>query len=203
MVRPAVAMCWCLLALLFAVPAWAAPGDLDPSFSGDGRVSLPAAGSFVTRALALAPDGSIVIAGASCAPDPATADATCLREGATSFRLARLTRDGGLDSEFGDGGFVTTPVGAGRSQAFDVLVLPSGAIVAGGVARDADGRDALALVRYDDRGALDPAFGRGGIVVQRVGSGFSAVTALARGPGGTIVAAGQSEGRLLVARFTA
>src|SRR3954451_14669264 len=152
MVRAAVALWWCVSALLAGGTAPAPPGDLDPSFSGDGRVSLPAAGSFVTRALALAPDGSIVIAGASCAPDPATADATCLREGDASFRLARLTRDGGLDSEFGDGGFVTTPVGAGRSQAFDVVVLPSGGIVAAGVARDADGRDALALVRYDERG---------------------------------------------------
>ena len=72
--------------------AAAAPGDLDPTFSGDGRVSLAAAGSFVARAVALQDDGRIVVAGASCDPDPATGDATCLREGASSFRIARLTR---------------------------------------------------------------------------------------------------------------
>src|SRR6478672_9496561 len=124
--------------------AKAAAGDLDPAFSGDGQVSLAGAGSFVARAVAIAPDGRIVVAGSSCQPDPVTADGTCLDDGAASFRLARLTADGGLDPEFGDNGLVTTPIGAGRSQALDLLVLPSGAIVAGGAARDAGGHDVLA-----------------------------------------------------------
>lgn len=181
--------------------ATAAAGDLDPTFSGDGKVALPSIGSFVPRAMALQPDGRIVVAGASCEPDPISQDGTCLADGASSFRIARLTPDGGLDPEFGDKGLVTTPVGSGRSQALDVLVLPSGAILAAGAARDADGNDVLALARYDARGALDLSFGTGGISLQRVGTTFSAIADIAPGPGTTIYAAGQAESRMMLARF--
>ncbi|MEA2293442.1 MAG: hypothetical protein QOE86_1081 [Solirubrobacteraceae bacterium] len=183
--------------------ALAGAGDLDPAFSGDGRVSLPGAGPFVPRALAIQPDGRIVAAGSSCQPAAASGDATCLTDGDASFRLARLTPDGGVDPEFGDNGLVTTPIGSGRSQALDVLVEPSGAIVAGGAARDAQGQDVLALARYDARGALDPTFGIGGIVLQPVGTGFAAIADIAAGPGGTILVTGQAGQRMLVARFTA
>jgi uncharacterized delta-60 repeat protein len=192
------------LAACLVVPAGAgaAPGELDPSFSGDGRVALTGAGSFVVRAIAVQPDGRIVVAGSFCEPAAGSEDATCLSDGAANIRLARLTPDGGLDPEFGDNGLVTTPVGSGRSQALDVVVLPSGAILAGGTARDGEGRDVLALVRYDARGALDPAFGSGGIALQRVGDGFAAIGDLAPGPNGTLLVTGQAGTQLLVARFT-
>jgi hypothetical protein len=49
-------------ALLWAVPAQAAPGDLDPSFGGDGTVTLDVAEE-QGNAVALAPDGDIVVVG--------------------------------------------------------------------------------------------------------------------------------------------
>ena len=61
-------------------------------------------------------------------PAPAGRRATP-RSGSSATRA-----DGGLDTDFGAGGMVTTAVGAGRSQAFDVVVRPDGTIVAGGVA---------------------------------------------------------------------
>src|SRR3954467_7321318 len=112
-----------------ASPAAAAPGDLDTSFSGDGRVStLTSPDTFVARAVAVQPDGRVVVAGYSCDTG------TCGPTGDSSFRLLRYTAGGGRDAEFGQGGMVTPPIGAGRSQAFDVLVRPDGEIVAGGVA---------------------------------------------------------------------
>src|SRR5215204_4669249 len=112
-----------------AAPAAAAPGDLDPSFSNDGRVStLTSPDTFVARAVAIQPDGRIVVAGYSCDTG------TCGPTGDSSFRLVRYTPDGGLDTDFGARGMVTTAVGAGRSQAFDVAVRPGGRIIAGGVA---------------------------------------------------------------------
>ena len=52
---------------LAAAPAAAAPGELDPSFSNDGRVStLTSPDPFVARAVAVQPDGRIVVAGYSC-----------------------------------------------------------------------------------------------------------------------------------------
>src|SRR5919199_6172786 len=135
----AIAAALAALALV-AAPAAAAPGDLDPSFSGDGRVStLSSPDTFVARAVAVQPDGRIVVAGYSCDTG------TCGPTGDSSFRLVRYTADGGLDTDFGQGGMVTTAIGAGRSQAFDVVVRPDGDIVAGGGAgAGARGRGPLA-----------------------------------------------------------
>lgn len=173
------------------VPARAAAGDLDPSFSGDGKVSLIAEGTFVARGLALQGDGRIVAAGYACDPGD-SASGVCTIDGDSSFRVARLTADGGLDPEFGNGGTVTTSVGSARSQAFDVLVQPDGRIVVGGTARDADGRDAFALVRYDAGGQVDRGFADQGVALTPIGIGFSAVADLATQADGAIVAAGQA-----------
>src|SRR3954451_19600918 len=111
---------------LAAAPATAAPGDLDPSFSGDGRAStLASRDTFVARAVAVQPDGRIVVAGYSCDTG------TCGPTGNSSFRLLRYAADGGLDTGFASGGMVTPALGAGRPQAFDVVVRPDGRIVAG------------------------------------------------------------------------
>lgn len=189
-----------------APSARAAAGDPDPAFSDDGRVALLSAGPFVARAVALQANGRILVGGAWCDPG-ASGDATCLADGDSSFRLARLTADGGLDSEFGDRGFVTTQIGSGRSQAFDVLALDDGSIVAGGVAHEG-GHDVFALARYDQRGALDRSFGDNGVVLAPVGRDFAAIGDLAAGPDGTIYASGQAvdpngQARTAVARFTA
>ena len=171
-----------------APPAAAAPGDLDASFSGDGRVStLTSPDTFVARAVAIQPDGRIVVAGYSCDTG------TCGPTGDSSFRLVRYTRDGGLDTDFGQGGMVTTPVGAGRSQAFDVLVRPGGTIVAGGVASaDAGDPGSFALVGYKANGMLDRSFGSGGRVITRVGTGFDAISDLVPGMGDHFTAVGQA-----------
>lgn len=195
-----------VLASLVTGPAAAAPGDLDRSFGGDGRVALLGAGAFVARAVAIDKQDRIVVGGYSCAPVPG-GDGTCLADGDSSFRIARLTPDGGLDPEFGTNGLVTTPVGEARSQALDVVIDPDGRIVVGGVAR-IGGRDAFALVRYLPDGSLDPGFGaRNGIALSPAGSAFASLGAIELGPGGTIVGAGQAvdvadRRRMVLARFT-
>jgi uncharacterized delta-60 repeat protein len=185
--------------------AGAAPGDLDPSFGGDGRLALPAAGAFVPRAVAVDASRRIVIAGYLCNPGPSH-DATCLADGDSSFRLARLTPDGGLDAEFGDSGFVTTPLGDGRSQALDLTLDRQGRIIAAGVARQGD-RDVFALARYRPDGRLDPSFGGGGVALDAAGSSYASLGDVALGPDSTLLAAGQAvdgEGRprMAIARFT-
>jgi uncharacterized delta-60 repeat protein len=197
------------VAALLAVPtaARAAAGDPDGAFSGDGRFELAPGGGFVARGVAIQPDGRIVVAGYSCVPG-ASGDGTCAADGQSSFRLVRLTAGGDLDPTFGQGGMVTTPVGSIRSQAFDVLVAPDGRIVAGGAARNDAGRDVLALARYDASGRLDRSFDGDGVALHQVGSGFTAIAALAAGPSGSIIAAGQAadaqgRGRMAVARVRA
>jgi uncharacterized delta-60 repeat protein len=196
-----------VIALTACPTARGAAGDLDPGFAADGRVAFPAAGAFVARAVAIDGAGRIVVAGYACEPDPVSSDGTCLADGNSSFRLARLTPDGGLDPEFGANGFVTTPVGTGRSQALDLQLLPDGAIIAGGVAT-VGGSDVFALVRYTADGAVDPGFGDNGVVLQPIGEDYAAVADVTAGPGSTIIAAGQAvdaggQPRMAVARFTA
>ncbi len=193
-----------LAAVVLAQPAGAVPGDLDSTFAGDGRLAVPALGPFVARAVAIDAKDRIVVAGYLC---EASADATCLEDGNTNVRIARLTPDGGLDAEFGDNGIVTTAMGDGRSQAFDVLVQRDGRIVTGGVARRG-GRDVFALARYRTDGGLDPTFGDGGIVLLPVGSRYASIGDIERGPGGSIFVAGQAVDaagvpRIAIARVTA
>ncbi len=193
-----------VLAAVLAAPAQAAPGDLDPSFGSDGRVAVPALGSFTPRAVAIDRADRIVVAGYRC---DGNEDGTCLDGGDTSFRVARLTPDGGLDPEFGDGGIVTTTVGSGRSQALDVLVQADGRIVAAGVARRG-GRDVFALVRYTVGGAVDPSFGSNGIALLSAGSSYAQAGDIEPGPAGTLLLAGQAVDaagvpRIAVARVTA
>jgi len=174
---------------LAAAPAAAAPGDLDPSFSNDGRVAtLASPDTFVARAVAVQGDGRIVVAGYSCDTG------TCGPTGDSSFRLARFTADGGLDTGFGDGGIVTTAIGSGRSQAYDVLLLPDGRIVAGGVASvDALDPGSFALAGYLPNGRLDQGFGAGGRLLSRVGAGFDAISDLVASSPDRVVAIGQAQ----------
>jgi hypothetical protein len=100
-----------LSALLLAppVPALAAPGDLDPSFDGDGKVLTDFRGFDFTRALVAQPDHKLVAAG------------TFFFGRATRVALARYNPDGSLDRSFGGDGRVRPNFG-GQSDA-TALVL--------------------------------------------------------------------------------
>ena len=99
-----------LAALAVGASAWAAPGDLDPSFGQDGRVQVQTnpgclrgcvefGGSYAV-AVALQPDGGIVLGGRNDyigAPVPYS-------ERTPPGALVRLSLNGTLDTSFGDTG---------------------------------------------------------------------------------------------------
>src|SRR5207248_1356029 len=97
------------------------------------------------RALAMAiqPNGKIVTAG--WATDPSTRR--------WDFMAARYNLDGTLDTTFGKGGVVLTPIGRLDSLAFAIAIQPDGKIVVGGYSEyyGAMQQDYLegALVRYN------------------------------------------------------
>jgi len=139
-----------LSALLLAlpVPALAAPGDLDPSFDGDGLVLTDFGGFESAGALVLQPDGKLVAAGYSATID------------GSGFALARYKPDGSLDRRFGDAGRVVTDLG--RHDFPIALVLqPDGKLVLLGATTGAR----TTLVRYSPDGQLDASFGINGVVV--------------------------------------
>lgn len=165
----------------FAVVRLTLDGELDTSF-GQGGIAIVDRGSFETPyALALQPDGGIVVAGQGVCD---------LRE---CFLLARLLPDGRLDAAFGQGGMVGT-VFPGGSVARDVAVAPDGKIVAVGYRRKyGDSLDELrfAVARYRPDGSLDRSFSRDGRVSIDFGYGNDFANAVAVRRDGGIVAVGE------------
>lgn len=165
--------------LLACGVALAAAGDLDPSFDGpssdgNGKVILEQAGG--ASAVAVHPDGGLVVAGAS----------------SEGIFVVRLKSDGNLDGSFGGGdGVVTTNIQAagGYGGKPDVVVRPDGKIVVAGTS----GYE-VALVRYNSNGTLDKNFGGDGKVIADP-PGRSEVYALLRQPDGKLVVAGRNTGR--------
>jgi uncharacterized delta-60 repeat protein len=159
-----------------AVVRYTADGALDPTFSGDGRVAVDfTPGDDRADHVVIQADGKIVAAGT------ANYHSTGAR-----FALIRLHDNGALDSSFSGDGKVTTNLVAGFDGAFEVAVQPSdGKIVAGGQA----GRR-VALLRYTDVGALDPAFSGDGKVFVDFTAGLDYAEELEIQNDGKIVAAG-------------
>ncbi|MEW5879761.1 MAG: hypothetical protein AB1761_04885 [Pseudomonadota bacterium] len=164
----------------FALARYNTDGTLDASFGSGGKVlTAIGSGNDYAYALALAPDGKIVVAGTS--------------HNGTShdFALARYNADGTLDASFGSGGRVTTPIGPNDDEAYTLALAPDGKIVVAGKSHDGMKFD-FALARYNVNGTLDATFGNGGKVVTAFGSGTETeeAIALALAPDGKIVVAG-------------
>src|SRR5918996_1245248 len=169
--------------MAIASPTAAAPGDLDPTFDGDGKVTTDFIFNDAGRGVAIQADGKIVAAGVAIC-DPCAGPTTI-----HDFALARYNRDGSLDATFGEGdGKVTTDFFAGADEAFAVAIQADGKIVAGGAAA-VSGVD-FALARYNPDGSLDPTFDGDGKVTTDYGFGSSQIYGLAIQTDGRIVAAG-------------
>ena len=161
-------------AVLGAAPALAAsgdaPGDLDPTFGAGGKVTTVFGGDSRAYVLVLQPNGKLVAAGV----------------GPNGFALARYNPDGSLDTSFGAGGKVTTPIGAANA----LVLQPDGKLVAAG--SNYISPSDFVLVRYNPNGSLDTSFGGDGKVTTAIGFGAEA-NALALQPDGKLVAAGTSD----------
>jgi uncharacterized delta-60 repeat protein len=103
--------------------------------------------------------------------------------------LAQAT-EGDLDTSFGSGGKLTTPIGTGMNEARSVSLDPQGRIVVAGYALIAASYD-FALARYNPNGVLDTSFNGTGEVTTPIGAADQ-VNAVAIDSQGRIVAAGVS-----------
>jgi uncharacterized delta-60 repeat protein len=177
----------------FALVRLEPDGDLDPSFSGDGKVMTTFGGSDRGAAVAIQGNGKIVVAG----------DTTGC--GDIDFALARYNTDGSLDSTFSGDGRVCTGFGEWE-WANAIAIQTDGEIVAGGSSYDSipcgfDGcyRD-FALARYNPNGSLDTTFSGDGKVLTGLGGDDSA-RGLAIQDDGRIIAAGDNGGDFALARY--
>ena len=153
-------------------------GTLDNSFGTGGIVTTNFNGTDFVRAIAVQPDGKIVVAGFTSIT------------GRGDFALARYNRDGTLDDSFGTGGTVTTDFVAGSlDQALSVAIQADGKIVAAGTAA-INGNSDFALARYNRDGTLDATFGAGGTVTTDFAGASDQAFSVAVQTVGKIVAAG-------------
>lgn len=166
--------------LLASALAQAAPGDLDPTFSGDGMQTA----DFAVADVALqADDGKskiVVVGGAG-----------------GDFALARYNPDGSLDRTFSGDGMQTTDFAGVSDAAAGVAVQADGKIVAVG-----RGGGAFALARYNADGSLDPTFAGDGKQTTDFGGGGGEARSVAVQADGRIVVAGGGGGALALARYT-
>lgn len=137
-----------------------AGGALDTTFSADG-IATAALGTngAVARSVALQSDGRMVLAG------PAYDS-----QGYADFAAARFTSSGVLDSSFGFGGTVVTPIGSTGDIAFSVAIQSDGKMVVAGYFQNGTKTD-FSVVRYTISGFLDTSFSADGKVTTPIGSG--------------------------------
>lgn len=165
-------------ALTTGIAAAAKPGDLDTSFSGDGRVTTDLGGSDRGYAVAIQPDGRIVVAGTTT-----DGEATA---------LTRYDADGSLDTGFGggDGKVITTRPGK-SIRGYDVALQPDGKIVVGGTYVDASPsgpfQSDFMAIRYRSEGELDDSFSGDGIATVDFG-----------GPGDSASGVAVDDGRIVL-----
>ena len=144
------------LAVSLGLPAYAAPGDLDTTFSTDGKVTGTFDGSGISAVhdVAIQQDGKILVVGLTTSGTSGTED----------FGLARYNTDGSLDTSFDGDGRVTTDVSAGDTIAYSVAIQSNGKIIVAGLSETSSNNWDFALVRYASNGSLDTSFDSDGKV---------------------------------------
>lgn len=165
----------------FCVVRRNADGSQDSSF-GSNAFNIPGAMLFGVSsgidepsAIALQPDGKIIIAG------------TCIAFNIRSFCFLRMTPNGFADGSFGASGRINQVVGAGDAAVRAVLIQPDGKYVLAGTCFDGT-FNTLCAARFLPNGAFDNSFGN-------QGRRFFSVTSDARG----FAAALRGDGRILIA----
>jgi len=164
--------------------AFAASGDLDPTFSGDGKVTTNIGGALVNDAawgLAVQSDGKIVTVG----------DHYNAAGDKSDFTVVRYKPDGALDTTFSEDGKLTTNFRV-QDQAHDVALQPDGKIVVAGQACAANYVCDLAVARYNPDGSLDTTFSGDGKVTKDFGGGDNGSL------GGLAI---QSDGKIIIAGY--
>jgi uncharacterized delta-60 repeat protein len=175
-----------LIALCFSVLLNAQKaGTLDRSFGNNGIVTTDFDSSVdEAGAVIILPNGKIIVAGKSFAPNQ-------------SFSLAKYNEDGTLDVNFGKGGKVISNFRKTFAYTYCAALQPDGKILIGGSMSSDKGNygDYFLLIRYNINGKIDSSFGHNGvdttIIEKGVGGAFHSILLQ---PDGKIIGVGSSNG---------
>jgi len=136
-----------------AVVRYNTDGSLDTTFDGDGKATFSILVGFndIANAVAIQPDGKIVLAGST-------------NNGSDDdFAVIRLNPNGSLDSTFNAIGISTFAILDNDDVANAVVLQPDGKIVIAGFTDNGQDTD-FAAARLNPNGSLDLSFGVGGKV---------------------------------------
>src|SRR6185436_14424910 len=164
-----------------AVARFNTDGTLDSTFDGDGLVTYTFADTDLA-AVAIAPDGKIVVAGTTSLGTTQTWD----------WFIMRLNSDGSPDNSFGGGdAVVTRDFGFNfGDDAYAIAIQPDRKIVVTGVATQ--GTSNMATLRFLESGDLDPSFSGDGIDIVDYFGGVDFSSDVIVDPDGKIVVVGGS-----------
>jgi uncharacterized delta-60 repeat protein len=162
-------------------------GALDDTFGVGGAVVTGIEEHEQANAIALQPDGKIVVAGITSSPSD------------VSTFVARYTSAGVLDETFGVAGIAKFNSGGGWADAYGVAVQSDGKIVVTGSTFKAVSLSDTLLLRYNANGSLDNSFGESGVVTFT--SFFSTGKGVAIQPDGKIVVVGDDGNGAFTLRY--
>jgi uncharacterized delta-60 repeat protein len=163
----------------FALVRYNNDGSLDNTFGSAGKVTTDFAGdNDFGNSMAIQSDGKIVVGGYTFVG---------VNE---AFAVARYTSNGILDSSFGNGGKVSTPLGFPAEFGYSLAIQADGKIILAGDIYI--GHYDFGLVRYNSDGSLDSAFGNNGKAATAIESYDDKGYSVAIQGDGKIVVAGYS-----------
>jgi uncharacterized delta-60 repeat protein len=168
----------------------AAAGDLDTTFSSDGKRAFDVFGNKrdEANAMAIQADGKIVVGGQwyGTAGDGSTA----------TFALARFMPSGALDTSFGSGGRTLTTFPNGPAAVTGIAIAPDGKIIAAGWRDDDDGSNDgdFAVARYTSGGDRDTTFSGDGKTITSFGASDRADAVALQADGKVVVVGRHKDG---------
>ncbi|AFZ57397.1 DUF4347 domain-containing protein [Anabaena sp. PCC 7938] len=160
-----------------------APGQLDSSFSGDGKVTTDFGFYERAESLAVQSDGKLVV----------------LASTSSGNTLIRYNLDGTVDTSFGGNGSV--PYIGGGFVVSAVTVQSDGKILVLSGNGNGSNQD-IRLERYNSNGSIDSSFGNFGKAVFDFGGNEYARNLIVQ-TDGKILVAGESNGQVLLTRYLA
>ncbi len=171
----------------FLVARYNPDGTIDRTFGQGGRVTTDFGMTESASAVAIQPDGKIVVAGGTYPGFPFLG----------FYALARYNSNGSLDTTFGNNGLVITTFNSEGAFASALVLQPDGKILAAGTkyinfTTDDSSNTDFGIARYNSDGSLDTTFGVGGEVATDFHQGNDDAFAVILQSDGKIIAAGDS-----------